>query len=333
MRRCEALVLALGLAACSGKHESAKHEAAPVAVASGSSGSAVAAVTEEGGGAAAACTDLPFATTTPVPEASGAAWMELGGKPALLVVSDSGNKGAYAIIDAETGDTKEQGSLPLGKGAGEDIEGLAEQDGKIYGITSSGWIRVWKRDGAGFQLVDGPYPLGPIDLPAKSASGGNKPPAGDGMVCDGNSTNCGRNYEGLCLVPRDPRDGLNPLLCQGFAASKADGHIYCLMLGEKGRFEVKHDKAIAIDEGGRVADCAFSPEGRLVVGNNLFGLAKVFLVEDWMAPEKATVTQVGMFGPGFPETIAAKGDVIYRLSDTGGSPSLMAKFRCPAIER
>ncbi|HLL21513.1 MAG TPA: hypothetical protein VK427_05250, partial [Kofleriaceae bacterium] len=34
------------------------------------------------------CTDLPFAATTPVPEASGAAWLDIDGKPALLVISD-----------------------------------------------------------------------------------------------------------------------------------------------------------------------------------------------------------------------------------------------------
>lgn len=227
MRRCEALVLFL--AACSGKHNPPKHETAPVAQAHGSAGSAGSAVAAVVEGAGSACTELPFAASTPVPEASGAAWMELGGKPALLVVSDSGNHGAYAIIDADTGDTKEQGQLPLGKGAGEDIEGLAAQGDRFYGITSSGWIRVWKRDGAGFQLVDGPYPLGPVDLPAKSASGGNKPPEGDGMVCDGNSTNCGRNYEGLCLVPRGPKDGIESAAVPGLRA------------GEGGRSPLLHD--------------------------------------------------------------------------------------------
>lgn len=106
-----------------------------------------------------------------------------------------------------------------------------------------------------------------------------------------------------------------------------------MTLDDKLRFVVHHDKAIAIDEPGRAADCAFSPEATLVVGDNLFGLAKVFRVDGWAEPAKAKVTEIGMFGPGFPETIAAKGDVIYRLSDTGGAPSLMAKFRCPAIER
>ena len=43
------------------------------------------------------------------------------------------------------------------------------------------------------------------------------------MVCPGKKVNCGRNYEGLCLAPapRSPD-------CIGFAASRADGHAYCL---------------------------------------------------------------------------------------------------------
>jgi hypothetical protein len=40
------------------------------------------------------------------------------------------------------------------------------------------------------------------------------------------------------------------------------------------------------------------------------------------------VVPVAQLGSGFPEVIAAHGDVVYRMSDTGGSPSMMAKFRC-----
>jgi hypothetical protein len=327
VRRCEVLVLVL--AACSAKQEP-KREAPPAPAPTGSAGSAGSTVPAATEGAGDACSDLPFASTTPVPEASGGAWIDLGGRPSLLVVSDSGNHGAYAIVDGETGDTKEQGNLPLGTGAGEDLEGLAVRGDRFYGLSSAGWIREWKRDAAGFALVAGPYALGPVDMPPKSTSNATKPPAGNGMVCDGNTTNCGRNYEGLCLAPAESIRGAEA--CVGFAASKADGRLYCLTL-EGGQLRAHHDQAIAIDEPGRVADCAFSPEGKLVVGNNLFGLARVFLVEDWATPAQAKVTEIGKLGPGFPETIAAKGDVIYRLSDTGGAPSLMAKFRCPAIER
>ena len=86
------------------------------------------------------CEKLPFAESTPVPEASGAGWLEIDGALALVVVSDSGNDGAYGIVDPETGKTREEGKLPLGK-AGADIEGVAAKAGLLYGVTSSGWMR------------------------------------------------------------------------------------------------------------------------------------------------------------------------------------------------
>lgn len=264
---------------------------------------------------------LPFALTTPVPEASGAAWLELDGKPALLVVSDSGNHGAYVIVDAETGATLESGALPLSTEASDDIEGLAARGGEFYGLTSSGWIRVWRRRGKGFELVGKPYPLGPVDLPDDKHD--HHPPKGDGMVCAGPVINCGRNYEGLCLAPRPPKDA-----CVGFAASKADGHLYCLT-DEAGKLVVHRDRSIDVARPGVLADCAFGDDGTLWVGNNLFDLGNVYRVAHWDDPSHASLTRVGALAVGFPEGIAARGNVVYRFSDMGRAPSLMARFRCP----
>jgi hypothetical protein len=278
------------------------------------------------------CEPLPFASETPVPEASGAAWLDVDGRLALVVVGDSGHRGAYGILDPETGETREQGRLPLGAGS-DDLEGVAGRDGKLYGISSAGWIRVWVRQGTGFALVDGPYPLGPVDLPVKAKGVGDQPPEGDGMVCPVEGTNCGRNYEGLCLAPR-PSSGVNPLLCTGFAASKADGHLYCLTeLNEPHDLQVDRARAIRIDRPGVIADCAFGDDGRLWVGNNLFGAMRVVEVIGWHDPATAKLVELGALGVGFPEAIAARGDVIYRLSDTGGAPSMMTKFRCGPISR
>src|SRR5262250_380752 len=47
------------------------------------------------------CEALPFALTTPVPEASGAGWLVIDGKLSLVVVGDSGNRGAYGVVDPE----------------------------------------------------------------------------------------------------------------------------------------------------------------------------------------------------------------------------------------
>ena len=270
--------------------------------------------------APAACQQLPFAESTPVPEASGAAWLTVDGKAVLMIVGDSGNHGAYGLIDPDTGATLETGTLPMSTEAGDDLEGLAARGDKIYGLISSGWMRVWQRKGKGFELVDKPYPLGPIDLPDRKNN--NRAPDGDGMVCDAHVVNCGRNYEGLCLAPAARNPG-----CIGFAASKADGHLYCLS-DEAGKLVVHHDRAIEITRPGALADCAFSDDGTLWVGSNMFDLGHVYRVARWDDPAKAQVELVGSLGVGFPELIAARGDVVYRMSDMGGSPSLMARYRC-----
>lgn len=310
------LLLAIALAACGGNKEKehAKRDEALAAA----SGSAV-MTTPDG-----RCQQLPFAESSPVPEASGAAWLPIGGKLQLVVVSDSGNDGAYAVVDPDTGATTETGKLPLGE-AGEDLEGAATWNDELAAVTSSGWMRIWKRDEATktFVLDGDAYPLGPLDLPDKSKSGGNRPPDGDGMVCGAKSTNCGRNYEGLCLVDAAHRKGP----CVGFAAAKADGHLYCIT-EEAGKLAVHHDRAIAITHPGALADCAFGDDGSLWAGSNLFDLANVYAVTGWDDPTTATVTALAPLGVGFPETLAVRGDVVYRMSDTGGSPSLLAKYRC-----
>lgn len=279
------------------------------------SGSAVATPAE-----ALTCEAQPFAGVTPVPEASGAAWMTIDGKLQLVVIGDSGNDGAYGIVDPETGVTAEQGKLPLG-GGGDDLEGVAIRDGKLFAVTSAGWIRVWQREAQGFALVDGPYPLGPVTLPDKGRA---RPSDGDGMVCAEKHSNCGRDYEGLCLPPQPATE---PGACVGFALSKTDGTLYCLTITD-GRLAVDRSRAIWITGGGQAADCAFSEAGVLWVGSNLFDKANVYRVSGWQDPAHAHVDNLGTLGIGFPETIAIRGDVIYRMSDTGGAPSLMAKYRC-----
>lgn len=287
-----------------------------------------AAEASEGGRVdAPACTQLPFAATAAVPEASGAAWLDLEGTPALLVISDSGNAGAYAIVDAETGATRERGALPLGE-RGDDLEGIAARDGRWHVLTSPGWVRTYARAGAGFELVDGPYPLGPIDIAGKGGGLGDAPPAGTGMVCGATATNCGRNYEGLCLAPAGAGGA-----CVGFAASKADGHLYCVTTADDGRLAVQHAPRIPIARPGVVADCAFAEDGRLFVGSNLFDAGNVYRVDGWQAPATAKVTLVAPLAIGFTETLAVRGEVFYRMSDTGVAPSMMARHRCPAPPR
>lgn len=263
---------------------------------------------------------------TPVPEASGAAWLEVDGKPAMFVISDSGNDGKYGIVEASTGYTTEEGMLPLGEGAGDDLEGIAVRGGIFYVISSPGWVRTYKRATKSFELVDAPYALGPIDIDDKGGSRnrGDEPPKGTGMVCAAKHTNCGRNYEGICLAP----DSITNPRCIGFAASKADGHLYCLQ-DDRGKLVVQYQNAIRIARPGVISDCAFAEDGSLYAGSNLFDAGNVYRVDHWQDAAEPKVSLVGALGIGFPETLAVRGDVFYRMSDTGTAPSMMRKLRCP----
>jgi hypothetical protein len=272
--------------------------------------------------ASSPCTELPFAESTPVPEASGAAWLPIDGAPRLVVISDSGNDGAYAIVDPETGATREQGKLPLGA-EGEDLEGIAARGGKLHVITSAGWIRVYERSGRGFALVDGPYPLGPLNLHDTGGGMGDHPPVGTGMVCGARYANCGRNYEGMCLAQGRPAGR-----CVGFAVAKADGHLYCLV-EDAGRLQVEHAGAIEIERPGVLSDCAITDDGRLYVGTNMFNFGNVYRVTGWEDPPRAQVTRIAPLLIGNPETLAISGDTFYVMSDTGRAPSFMKKYRCP----
>jgi hypothetical protein len=289
---------------------------------------APAVVTKSDAAAPKECTDLPFATSTPVPEASGAAWLDVDGKPALFVISDSGNQGKYSIVDADTGTTLEEGVLPLGEGAGDDLEGIAVRGGLFHVISSPGWVRSYKRIDKGFELAVPPYALGPIDIEDRGGGMGDKPPKGSGMVCAAKHTNCGRNYEGLCLLP-DSIAVPAGARCIGFAASKADGHLYCVQ-EDRGKLLVQYQNAIRIARPGVVADCAFSiDDGALYAGSNLFDAGSVYRVDGWQDPSTAKVATVGALGIGFPETLAVRGEIIYRMSDTGVAPSMMRKLHCP----
>lgn len=283
MKRC---VLLLGLVACS-KHEARQKPTpeTPVVI---------------------KCEQQPFAESTTLPEASGAAWLD---DHRLVVVSDSGHKGDYVLVDAEKGDTVESGKLPLGMGT-DDLEGLAFRDDKLYGLSSNGFMRVWQREKKGFLMLDGPYPIGQGDF-----------------VCDVEKTNCAKNYEGLALAPQPSSQ------CAGFACSKEEGRLYCLTQGADGRYAINPSRFINVEKKDVLADCAFSPSGELYVGNNLFGLSHVYRIDGWQDTQTAKVTPIDALGIGFAEVIAAKGDIIYRMSDTGGTPSLMVKFRCAPSTR
>jgi len=255
------------------------------------------------------CEAQPFALSTPIPEASGAAWTEFRGKPALFVISDSGNNGAYGIIDPDSGDTLAQGKLEDG-GHGDDYEGVAARGGKIWAIVSSGYAGAITREGDSFHL------------------GTLAPVGGEDMVCKHKTGNCGRNFEGICL---DDRPGKHAG-CAGFAASKADGKLYCLH-EQNGTYVADPDHAIDVTAPKHLADCAIGEDGTLWAGANILGGNLLYRIESWEDPARARITEIGPVGIGNAEVVAVRGDSVYRLSDTDGAPSLMAKFRCSPATR
>jgi hypothetical protein len=270
-----------------------------------------------------ACTRQTFATPLPLAEASGAVYLPHPEKPVILLAGDSGTRGAFIELDPETGAVLASGKLPLGRGASDDLEGLTAIGDTIYGLTSGGWMRHWRRRpdrpaARRYELVRGPYPVATA--------------SDDGLVCgSARDTNCGRNYEGLCL--RDPPDPA--AACAGFAVSKADGALYCLTLEDDGSVRAHAGDRIAVAPPETLTGCDFAPPGRepaadlLWVGSNAFGANRVFTVSGWQTPARARVAMVGVLGLGFGEAMAlGPAGAVYRFSDTASARSLADKYRC-----
>lgn len=253
---------------------------------------------------AGGCAAIEYAPTIDLPEASGASWLADPG--VLLVVSDSGNDGQYVELDAG-GAIVRRGQLPLG-GAGDDLEGLAQDGGKVWGLTSSGWMRAWQRDGAAWRLALDAYPIDPA------------------RPCGAESVNCGANFEGLCLAARPLADG-----CDGYAASKTSGQMTCLRR-QGDRFVLDPSRGFTASDPRVLADCAIADDGTVWTGDNAFGLMQV---RQWtIGAAGATVTGAARLGLGFPEVLAlGPGGVVYRFSDLGGAPSLTTAFRCTGLPK
>ncbi len=251
-----------------------------------------------------ACETLPFAKTLPVAEASGAAFVDLDGARAMIVVGDSGNHGEYILIDPATGDVREKGHLPLPDGISDDLEGITSPDARtIVGLVSDGTLLTWTRAAhASFTL------------------------ATSSRIGDARD----KNYEGICLTSAH----VDAAACAGFAASKADGKLWCLRATDGG-LAIDTARSIAITRPQVLADCGFTPDGAtLLVGANVFGGNAVWRVDGWTDPAAATRHELGSLGPGNAEVVvAAPEGVVYRFSDLNGTPSLSGKFRCPGAAR
>jgi hypothetical protein len=82
------------------------------------------------------------------------------------------------------------------------------------------------------------------------------------------------------------------------------------------------------DEQGATGLALSSDGSTLYAGSNLFDAGTIYRIDNWKDPANAKVAPLVALGIGFPETLAVRGDVFYRMSDTGGGPSMMRKARC-----
>lgn len=260
-----------------------------------------------------ACSVQTFAAAADIAEASGAVVLTTG---EVMVVGDSGTNGSYLLLDPENGSELESGRLPLDRGASDDLEGLAEMDGRIFAITSSGWIREWTRTKNGFRLAQKSYPLAKWDRQNK-------------LVCRSSTdSNCAQNYEGMCLLKIAPEEGQ----CAGFAAAKATGRLLCLQYESQGsqmRLRIDPTRVLKVAGPRTLSGCDFDEQGRLWYGNNFFAANTIGYIENWESFKSPVIRSLGPVGLGFDEAIATgKDGLIYRFSDTTGSPSLLGKYIC-----
>ncbi len=308
---------ASGSSAASGSNAASAGSAAGARSPAGSS--SIAAAAPRLVDATLSCEAVEFPLSLPIAEASGAVVTTIDGAAAMMVIADSGHTGDYLLVDPQSGAVRERGKLPLGD-KGDDLEGLAFRNGRFYAITSSGWLRAWKRKGppqAGFELVSGPTPIGALA------------PAAEAMSCELARVNCGKNYEGLCLAPSGGAAGE----CVGMAASKKAGRLYCIVEGAKGQLSIDPTRSIAVSKPEALADCNIDGEA-LWAGANFFDFNRVWRITGWRDPAPVAgaspvrIEELGAIGGGFCEGMAASGETLFRLSDTQGSPSLISKFRC-----
>lgn len=257
---------------------------------------------------------FPFVFT--VAEASGAAEVALtGGVRELLVASDSGHAGA-ALAIALPGGQKRALTLPLDAAASDDIEGIAWHDGRLYAITSSGAFRRFSPNGAGGLTRD-------IDATPIGAS-----PYSCG---DLTAVNCGKNYEGLCLRSA-AAVAAKTHACAGYAASKAEGALYCLVLDAQGHLVASTtvpplSLGLPVDH---LSDCAFGAAGgpadtALLVVTNALGGSLTYRVDE----SSGSLTKLAMASVGNEEAVAIDNDgSIYVFDDNSTSFSTAAKALC-----
>lgn len=255
--------------------------------------------------------DPAFPGSLAIPEASGAAEVELTpGVRELLVISDSGHDGAVLLWKIPAGPPRFL-KLVLDASASDDLEGVAWRDHHLFTLTSSGAVRRFSPDGKGGLARDGAaYAVGPQPFSCSPLTSGN----------------CGKNYEGLCL--RAPGGSER---CAGYAASKKEGALYCLIFrGEKLEIDALKPPIKLGLEKTALSDCAFGAAGgpgekTLIVTTNIFGGSSSYVVDE------TTGTRTLLDVPVLPtnEGVAIDKDgAFYQVMDANNDVSLSSRMTC-----
>ena len=267
------------------------------------------------------CTrDDTFPSPWKVPEASAAAEVELRpGVREILVIGDSGRNGA-AMAWSRPGGTRAL-VLPLDDQASDDLEGMAWQKddagAHLVTLTSSGAVRTFVPDGNGGLRAKGEtYRIG-------------APPV---SCADLHGINCGKNWEGLCL--RSPAAHAR---CAGYAASKTETALYCLLRDDRGHLSVDPQRlpvVLTLDRltsrEGVLSDCAFGAPGGpaedvLLVTTNVFGGSETYVVDE----TTGRASPLDVHGTLSNEAIAVDHEgALYAFLDDNGETSAAMRFAC-----
>lgn len=253
------------------------------------------------------CTrDTAFPAVFPIAEASGAAELTVGGKPQLLVAADSKNAGAAVLLSVPAG-VATKIVLPLDPNVSDDIEGLAPSGGAVYALTSAGAVTRFLPDaaGSGFTRDGSAYRIGASPLSCSSLK----------------DTNCGKNWEGLCLRRKTPAAGE----CAGYAASKEEGALYCVtMMGTTLSIDAAA-KSIALALPAKsLSDCSFGANA-LVITTNDANASKSYIVDE----KSGKLEPLPVTGLTSNEAVLLAADgTLYQFEDASAPTSAGSRFTC-----
>jgi hypothetical protein len=274
--------------------------------------------------------DESFPSPWQTAEASAAAQVELRpGVREILVVGDSGNHGAAMAWSAQSG--ARSLTLPLDGAASDDLEGMAwlpdPRGGRLYTLTSSGAVRRFAPDGSGGLRRDASaYRIGPAPLSCP----------------DLHDINCGKDWEGLCL--HRPRRDAGHARCAGYAASKKETALYCVVDDDRGRLSIDASRPpmrLALRHlpqalqrrlpggDGVLSDCAFGAPGPaddvLLVTTNIYGASFTYVVDE----ETGDATPLDLVATPSNEALAVDSSgALYAFMDDNGPQSPAARFVC-----